>query len=204
MRIQKNDRNCTPEDRAAYPVSCAVREALCERSERYIDAYETALKTVPKENKLEKRALSIQLNMAKLTRTFICFDYNRVPMKEQHFVKRSIMHRFDIQEPDTLEYAALTEDGKFAWIQFAETTAFLHQAFINRHLEKLAAGQESGNADQVFESRIVLGTLYTILREWLAWWREHGTYPFEHWTYEDEPWGQDEAAGPVSFGTEAE
>ena len=204
MDARKTDRNCTPEDRAAYPVSCAAREALCELSERYIGAYEAALKTVPKENKLEKRALSIQLNMAKLTRTFMCFNYNRVPMKEQHKVQRILLQRFGTAEPDDPEYAALTEDGKYAWVQFAEPTAFLHQAFIDRHIEKLAAGQESGNADQVFESRIVLGTLYTILREWLAWWREHGTYPFERWTYEDEPWEQDEAAGPISVDAEEE
>ena len=198
MSTQKNDRNCTPEDRAAYPVTCAAREALCEIAERYIEEYEAALKSVPKENRLEKRALSIQLNMAKLTRTFVCFNYNRVPMKQQSFVRKSIMHRFGAAEPDTAEYTTLSEDEKSAWIQFAETTAFLHQAFINRHLEALNAGLESGNADQVFESRIVLGTLYTVLRDWLAWWREHGTFPFERWTYEDEPWAErdaDDSAG---------
>ena len=194
MLSQKNDRNCTPEDRAAYPVTCAARDALCGISERYIEDYETALKSVPKERKLEKRALSIQLNMAKLTRTFICFNYNRVPMKQQSFVRKNILHRFGVQEPDAPEYASLTEDEKSAWIQFAEATAFLHQAFFDRHLEKLNAGYGSGDRifdrvkDPVFESRIVLGTLYTILREWLAWWREHGTYPFERWTYEDEPY----------------
>jgi hypothetical protein len=192
MSIQKNDRNYTPEDQAAYPVTCAVRDSLCGIAERYIGEYETALKSMPKERKLEKRALSIQLNMAKLTRTFICFNYNRVPMKQQSLVRKSIFGRFGISEPDTPEYAALTEDEKSAWIQFAETTAFLHQAFIDQHLAKLRAGIESGCADQVFESRIVLGTLYTVLREWLAWWRERGTHPFEQWTYEDEPWRDDE------------
>jgi len=188
MNDRKNDRNCTPEDRAAWPVTCAARDALCEISERYIDEYEAALKSTPKENRLEKRALSIQLNMAKLTRTFVCFNYNRVPMKEQSFVRKSIMHRFGAAEPDTAEYTTLSEDEKSAWIQFAETTAFLHQAFIDRHLEALNAGLASGNANQVFESRIVLGTLYTILREWLTWWRENGTFPFERWTYTEEPW----------------
>ena len=141
-----------------------------------------------KEKKLEKRALSIQLNMAKLARTFVCFNYNRVPMKEQSRARKNMLRRFGISEPDGPEYAALTEDEKSAWAQFAGSTAFLHQAFIDQHLAKLRAGVDSGNAEQVFESRIVLGTLYAVLREWLAWWRENGTYPFERWTYEDEPW----------------
>ena len=196
MSIRQNDRNFTPEDRAAFPVSCAARDALCELSERYIGEYEAALRSVPKDSRLEKRALSIQLNMAKLTRTFLCFNYNRVPMKEQHKVQRILLQRFGPAEPDDPEYAALSEDGKTAWVQFAEPTAFLHQAFIDRHIEKLKATHESGDADQVFESRIVLGTLYTILREWLAWWREHGPYPFERWTYEDEPWEQNGADAP--------
>ena len=200
MKDRKKDRNCTPEDMAAYPVTCAAREALCEIAERYIDEYEAALKSVPRENRLEKRALSIQLNMATLTRTFVCFNYNRVPMKQQSFVRKSIMHRFGVTEPDTPEYAALTEDDRGAWIQFAETTAFLHQAFIDRHLAQLKSGSEAGEADRVFESRIVLGTLYTILREWLGWWREHGTFPFERWTYEEEPWADPEADDPAEEG----
>ena len=200
MKDQKKDRNCTPEDMAAYPVTCAAREALCEISERYIEEYEAALKSVPRENRLEKRALSIQLNMATLTRTFVCFNYNRGPMKEQSPAQKNMLRRFGIPEPDDPEYAALTEDGQSAWIQFAGSTAFLHQAFIDQHLAKLSAGVNSGNADQVFESRIVLGTLYTILREWLGWWREHGTFPFERWTYEEEPWADPEADDPAEEG----
>jgi hypothetical protein len=117
-------------------------------------------------------------------------------MKEQHKVQKILLQRFGNGEPDDPAYAALSEDGKTAWVQFAEPTAFLHQAFIDRHIEKLKAAHESGDADQVFESRIVLGTLYTILREWLAWWREHGPYPFERWTYEDVPWEQNGADAP--------
>ena len=183
-----SDHNFTPEDRAAYPVTCAARDVLCGIAERYVGEYESALRSAPKEKKLEKRALSIQLNMAKLARTFVCFNYNRVPMKEQSRARKNMLRRFGIPEPDGPEYAALTEDEKSAWAQFAGSTAFLHQAFIDQHLAKLRAGVDSGNADQVFESRIVLGTLYAVLREWLAWWRENGTYPFERYTYEDEPW----------------
>ena len=188
MNDQKKDRNCTPADRAVWPVTCAARDGLCEISERYIDEYEAALKSTPKENRLEKRALSIQLNMAKLTRTFVCFNYNRVAMKQQSLAQEKMLRRFGLVVPDFPDFAALTEDGQSAWLQFAGSTAFLHQAFIDQHLEKLNAGLASGNANQVFESRIVLGTLYTILREWLTWWRENGTFPFERWTYTEEPW----------------
>ena len=38
-----NDYNYTPEDRAAYPVTCAARDALCGIAERYIGDYEVAL-----------------------------------------------------------------------------------------------------------------------------------------------------------------
>ncbi len=200
MNDQKKDRNCTPADRAAWPVTCAARDALCEISERYIDEYEAALKSVPKEKKLEKRALSIQLNMAKLTRTFVCFNYNRVPMGEQSLAQGKMLRRFGLAEPDGPAYAALSADGKSAWLQFAGSTAFLHQAFIDQHLEKLNTGLAFGNTNQVFESRIVLGTLYTILREWLTWWRENGTFPFERWTYKEEPWSEPDADEPAGEG----
>ena len=35
---------------------------------------------------------------------------------------------------------------------------------------------------------LMLGTLYAVLREWRAIRAEKGLFPFDHWTYEDEPW----------------
>ena len=91
----------------------------------------------------------------------------------------------------------LTEDERAEWIQFAGASFMLRRAFIEGHLAKLSAARKDpspGAAEQLFESRIVLGTLYAVLREWRAIRAEKGLFPLDRWTYEDEPWAGEEEA----------
>ena len=72
----------------------------------------------------------------------------------------------------------------------------LHRAFIDQHLARLDAAQRDSSpkaAAQIFESRIVLGTLYEVLRRWRAWRADRGYFPLDRWTYADEPWAEAEA-----------
>ena len=180
-----NDYNLTQEDRAAYPLTYEAREAMAAISERAAAEAEEALKTA---SKLEKRALSIRLNMAKLTKTFLCFHYHRVPLTEQFAGNRRVLER-----------EGLFDDERAEWMQFAEASFMLHRAFIDQHLARLDAAKRDSSpkaAGQIFESRIVLGTLYEILCAWRAWRADRGLFPFNRWTYEDEPWAeQEEDAG---------
>ena len=191
-----NDYNLTPEDRAAYPLTCEAREAMAAISEEIAAETEEALRTA---SRLEKRALSIRLNMAKLTKTFLCFHYHRVPLPEQFAGNRRVLEReglFDAFVGDRAAFDRLTEDERAEWTQFAEASFMLHRAFIDQHLARLDAAQRDSSpkaAAQIFESRIVLGTLYEVLRRWRAWRADRGYFPLEWWTYADEPWAEAEA-----------
>ncbi|MBQ3707769.1 MAG: hypothetical protein II889_07660 [Clostridia bacterium] len=194
-----NDYNLTQEDRAAYPLTYEAREAMAAISERAAAEAEEALKTA---SKLEKRALSIRLNMAKLTKTFLCFHYHRVPLTEQFAGNRRVLEReglFDAFVGDRAAFDSLSDDERAEWMQFAEASFMLHRAFIDQHLARLDAAKRDSSpkaAGQIFESRIVLGTLYEILCAWRAWRADRGLFPFNRWTYEDEPWAeQEEDAG---------
>ena len=197
---EMNDYNLTASDRERFPLTCGTREALCGISERYAAEYEAALKTA---EKLEKRALSISLNMAKLTKTFLCFHYHRVPLDEQFAGNLRVLEREGLLEDfigDRAAFDKLTDDERAEWTQFAEASFMLHRAFIDQHLARLEAAKAENSpkaAAQIFESRIVLGTLYAVLREWRAWRRERDLFPLEFWTDEDEPrcCGGDEEGG---------
>ena len=186
-----NDVNLTPEDRAAYPLTCGARETMAAFAERTAAEIEESLRAA---SRLEKRALSIRLNMTKLAKTFLCYNYVRVPMTEQIAGNRRRFEReglFDAFVGGRAAFDSLTEDERAEWIQFAGTSFMLHRAFLDPHLAKLGAAKADGSpraAEQIFESRIVLGTLYGILREWRTRRRERNLFPFEYWTYEDEPW----------------
>ena len=186
-----NDINLKEQDRELFPLTCAVREQLCAVSDRYAAEYEENVKSAV--SKLEKRAAAISLNMAKLTKTFLCFHYHRVPLTEQFAGCRRVLEReglFEAFVGDVAAFDGLTEDERAEWTQFAEASFMLHRAFVDRHLSALEAAETDGSpkaAAQIFESRIVLGTLYGILREWRAIRAEKGLFPFDYWTYEDEP-----------------
>ena len=187
-----NDLNLKERDREEYPLTCAVREELCAVSDRYASEYEENVRSAP--SKLEKRAASISLNMAKLTKTFLCFHYHRVPLTEQFAGNRRVLEREGLYESfigDRAQFDKLTEDERAEWTQFAEASFMLHRAFIDQHLARLEAAKADNSpkaAEQIFESRVVLGTLYAVLREWRAIRADKGLFPFDRWTYEDEPW----------------
>ena len=187
-----NDLNISEKDREQFPLTCSVREELSAVSDRYAAEYGENVKSAP--SKLEKRAASISLNMAKLTKTFLCFHYHRVPLEEQFAGNFRVLERERLWETfigDRQGFDGLTEDGRAEWTQFAEASFMLHRAFIDPHLSRLEAAKADKSpkaAEQIFESRIVIGTLYAVLREWRAIRAEKGLFPFDHWTYEDEPW----------------
>ena len=123
--------------------------------------------------------------------------YRRVSLAEQIAGGRRVLERegvFADWSGDPEAFGRLTEDERAEWIQFAETSFMLRRAFFERHLALLEAAQTVPTpraAEQVFESRIVLGTLAGILREWQAWRRETGKYPLDRWNYESGPWTGD-------------
>ena len=189
-----SDLNLREQDYETYPLTCALREELSAVSDRYAAEYERTLKTVPASSKLEKRAAAISLNMAKLTKTFLCFNYRRVPLAEQMAGCRRVLEReglYDSSIGDRETFDRLTADEQAEWTQFAEVSFMLRRAFLEKHLDKAGATEApltAKEAEQVFESRIVTGTLCTILGEWRRIRQEKGLFPFERYTYEDEPW----------------
>jgi len=189
-----SDLNLREQDYETYPLTCALREELSAVSDRYAAEYERTLKTVPASSKLEKRAAAISLNMAKLTKTFLCFNYRRVSLAEQIAGCRRVLEReglYDSFIGDREAFDRLTADEQAEWTQFAEVSFMLRRAFLEKHLDKAGATEDpltAKEAEQVFESRIVTGTLCTILGEWRRIRQEKGLFPFERYTYEDEPW----------------
>lgn len=181
-------QNYLPKDAADYPKASAARTFMVETALKYEKEYENGLKSLPKDAGLQKKVLAIQKHMAEHCSTFAAMGFNQSTWAEQiAFYTRRLSHsNFLAPYEDTLK--DLTEDERFAFILYVHANWLLHNAFIDKHIAQLNASVANGRPEAAFEDRIILGTIYSVCREWRAWWKENGTADFDMWTYEDSPW----------------
>ncbi|MBQ8187170.1 MAG: hypothetical protein IJX93_12320 [Clostridia bacterium] len=182
-------QNYLPKDAAEYPKASAARTYMVETANRYADGYAEQMKSLSKDDRMQKKALAIQKHMAEHCGTFAAMGFNQATWKDQIARRENILRNHtEVLTPylDTIE--TLPEDEKFAFILYAHTNWFLHNAFIDKHIGNLNTAKEAGKPETAFDDRIILGTVYAICREWRAWWKENGSADFDTWTYEDSPW----------------
>lgn len=187
-------QNYLPKDAAEYPKTSATRVAMVETAMSYVTEYENTLKTLPKDAGLQKKALSIQRSIAQLCVTFAAMAFNQGTWAGQIATYTKRLNQQNILPMYEENLQSFTEDERGAFILYAHANWLLHNAFIDQHIAKFNAAIENGRPEAAFEDRIILGTIYTICREWRAWWLENGTAAFDMWTYEDSPWETEENA----------
>ncbi len=182
--------NYLPKNAAEFPKTSAARTFMVETANKFADEYAEELCKLGKEDKLQKKLLNIQKSMAELCATFAALGFNQPTWEKQIENRTRILTRHtDIMAEYGEALADLpTDDERYTFILFAHTNWFLHNAFIDKHLASLNAAVADGHPEQAFEDKLILGTLYTVCREWRAWWKANGPLPFDRWTYEDSPW----------------
>ena len=184
--------NYLPKNAGDYPKTSAARTFMVETANKYASEYAEAIGKLSKEDKLQKKILSIQQNMAGNCAGFAAMAWCRDTWERQIEMREHQLNQSsDILQQYGEAMESLSTDDRFAFILYTHTNWFLHHNLINQHLDKLNQAMESGHPEKAFEAKIILGTIYTILREWRAWWQENGTLAFDKWTYEDSPWEAD-------------
>lgn len=186
--------NYLPKDAASYPLCTATRTAMVEIAEKYVKEYESALEALCTENKLQKKALNIQKHMAQHCAMFAAIAYNRDTWQEQIEVRERVLTQLGILQKYEDGLASLSPDAQGAFILYVYANAMLNNAFIGKHAANAQKAMANGTPEKSFDDRIMLGTIYTVCREWRAWWKEHGTLPCDEWTYEDAPYDTEEGA----------
>lgn len=177
-----------PKDAPDYPKASAARTFMVECANRYAKEYETGLKSLPKDAGLQKKILAIQKNMAEICATFAAMAFTQSTWAGQIANYTNRLNHSNILAQYEEKLSPLTEDERFAFILYAHANWLLHNAFIDQHIAKLNTAIANGTPEKAMEDRVILGTIYSICREWRAWWKENGTAKFDQWTYEDSPW----------------
>lgn len=178
-----------PRDAMQYPFASAARTFMVETAKKAAADYAEQFANLEKEDKLRRKMLSIQKSMAENCAGFAAMAFTKTTWPEQIARRENILRNHtDVLTPYADVLAGMSEDARFAFILYAHTNWFLHNAFLNKHLENLSAARAAGQPEKAFDDRVILGTVYAICREWRTWWQENGSAPFDNWTYEDSPW----------------
>jgi len=182
-------QNYLPKDAADYPLTSAARTFMVETARKAAAGYAEPLAALAKEDRMQRKILTIQKKMSENCAGFAAMAFTKTTWPEQIARRETILRNYtQVLAPYANVLAGMTEDEKFAFLLYAHTNWFLHNAFLDKHLENLNAAKAAGQPEKAFDDRIILGTVYTICREWRTWWLENGPAPFDLWTYEDSPW----------------
>ena len=145
--------------------------ALFAIADAYAKQYEAQAAVLDRNAKIEKKALMIERNMASNCASFARMEYNGniYPVREKMVFRQ--YHYFDAYLE---EFAGLTGDARESFLVFAHAVTMVRGCFYDRHKTALEAAETAGNAEGVFENRLICGVCVQILDDWCAWWKENG------------------------------
>ncbi len=132
--------------------------------------YEKLLSDIPKGNKTEMKALTIQKNMSKNSAVFLQYDFGG----RYYEVRENIV--FHSQSDDLFgeyynEFCTLSEDDKKLFVTFAYPMLMVMRNFYFPRTETI---EKETNVEKIFEGKLIIGTIGEILKEWQRLWNEHG------------------------------
>lgn len=139
------------------------------------DGYERQLASLDKDSKTERKALTIQKNMAK----------NCALFPKNHFggryyeVRENIVFR---HIPDNIfsgyeeQYNILGGEEKKLFLVFAYPMLLVMNTF---YLPRVETVNSETDTAKVFEAKLIEGTVGEILREWQRYWNEYGCFECE-------------------------
>ena len=178
---------CKMPDAASYAGTINAHRALYDIAERHIEKLDAELSALTEKDSLRRRAYMISKNMAELCRTFVSFTWRAGTVAEYVSKRMDFIRREHVTDGMEEALANLAPDELGVFAVFAHATWFLHDAFLDRRTAEIAESYENGHPERAFEANIIVDIIYDICREWLAWYRENGSVPFEKWNYDQHP-----------------
>ncbi len=152
----------------------SIEQALKDIAQTIADEYDAKIKTLDPAAKTEKKALSIQREIARLCNHaglngFSTPNYERhMELADRRF--RNITARYPAV---TAYYDALTEDDRRAVLHYLRSLYFMAYTFLIPWKAELARAKDAGDAAAVFELELKINTVTRVLDARNAWWLEN-------------------------------
>ena len=152
----------------------SIEQALIDIAYTIADEYDAQIKTLDPSAKTEKKALSIQREIARLSNHAGLNGFSG-PNYERHMELADRRFR-NITAPYpavTAYYNALTEDDRRIVLHYLRSLYFMAYTFLIPWKAELTRAKETGDIAAVFELELKINTVKRVLDARNAWWREH-------------------------------
>ena len=152
-----------------------IDRALCEIVTQKYHECQERLDAVPKENKNERKALTVEREMYGLFHRaglLVHVSGNR----EQIL---SIRNRFIFQKHPRLSeiFSQLDKEEKMRFCAALQAEIFMRDTFFCSYVTELQDAKASGDITKIFEFEIKVGSLNNIFSAWEAWREKNNVYP---------------------------
>ena len=152
----------------------SIEQALIDIAYTIADEYDAKIKTLDPSAKTEKKALSIQREIAKLSNHAGLNGFS-APNYERHMEQANRRFR-NITAPYpavTAYYDALTEDDRRIVLHYLRSLYFMAYTFLIPWKAELARAKDAGDAAAAFELGLKINTVTRVLEARRNWWKEN-------------------------------
>ena len=152
----------------------SIEQALKNIAQAFADEYDAQIKTLAPSAKTEKKALSIQREIAKLSNNAGLNGFSD-PNYERHMelADRRFRNITNSYPAVTAYYTALTEDDRRLVLHYLRSLYFMAYTFLIPWKAELARAKETGDVAAVFELELQINTVNQVLAARNAWWQEY-------------------------------
>ena len=152
----------------------SVEQALADIANTIAGEYETKLRSLTPEAKTEKKALSIQREMAGLCiRCGLLAHTHRSP---QGMINRLLRPQSFLERIDETCYKAfcdMSPADREVVTPYIHGLYFMADQFLIQWKSELTRAEAAEDTAGVFELNLKLGTVLRVLTSWEAWWQFH-------------------------------
>ncbi len=150
-----------------------LKEAMLYISNSKANEYKYQISKLSSNAINERKALTIQQKIAENTADFLKYDFNG----KYYEVRESIVFN---QTEEFLKYKntydTLNDEDKKLFLVFAYPIMLVLKTF---YIPKEKLLKKACNPEKIFETKIIIGTIKEILKEWQKLWNEYGSMKCE-------------------------
>ena len=154
----------------------SIAQALVDIAQTIAEGYDTQIKALPPEAKTEKKALTIQKEMASLCIRcgLLAHSAQMADMMEKRMLTpapQGFLARID--DPCYKAFCDMSPADREVVTPYIHGLYFMADQFLIQWKSELTRAEAAEDTAGVFELNLKLGTVLRVLTSWEAWWQCH-------------------------------
>lgn len=155
-----------------------VQEAPVAIAKKYEEQSAEKLRSLPREAKTERKALSIAKNEAGICAAFAgmhCSPNGAITSERYYTIRENRVFGNPEFSGYRDWYDGADEEDRHVFLIYAHAIGMVKSNIYREN--ELRRAREAGDVASEFENGIIVNVLDAIMNEWRAWWKENGCVP---------------------------